>query len=613
VPGLIEDYAIIGDLHTVALVDRNGSVDWLCLPRFDSPTVFASLIGTEEHGFWRLAPDLPGGQARASRRYVGDSLVLETLWETPTGTARVLDFMPHRDEAPDLVRIVEGVSGTVPMRSELSLRFDYGRIVPWMRRTDHHRVAVAGPDSVWMRTPNGVRTYGRDMRTHGEFDVGEGDRIPFVLSWQESHLTVPRRLDPEKALRSTLDAWQEWSGRRKHTGSWQGAVQRSLITLKALTFDPTGGMVAAPTAGLPEEIGGERNWDYRYCWLRDSTMTLSALLRGGYREEAVAWRQWLLRAIAGDPADLQIMYGVAGERRLPETIADWLPGYEDSSPVRLGNAAVGQLQLDVYGEVVHTLYLALCAGIPMERHVWSLLRALMDFLAKHWREPDEGLWEVRGGRRHFVHSKVMCWVAADRAVKMARATGLQAPVESWERMRDDVHADVLERGYDAERGVFTQYYGGAELDAATLFIVKTGFLPPDDPRAVRTVEAIRRELDQGGFTARYQIAAGEGSGGSDEVDGLSGREGAFLACSLWLADALAAMGRRDDAVAIFERVLALANDVGLLSEEWDPVNGRQLGNTPQAFTHVALVNTAMLLDSGTSPDGTGHLLDPLDH
>ncbi|WP_037571590.1 glycoside hydrolase family 15 protein [Phaeacidiphilus oryzae] len=612
-PGLIEDYAIIGDLHTVALVDRNGSIDWLCLPRFDSPSVFASLIGTEDHGFWRIAPDLPPGQAHASRRYIGHSLVLETVWETPTGTVRVLDFMPHRDESPDLVRIVEGVSGSVPMRSELSLRFDYGRVVPWVRRTDHHRVAVAGPDSVWMRTPQDVHTYGKDMRTHGEFAVGQGDRVAFVLGWQPSHLTVPRRLDAEKALRTTLDAWEEWSGRRKHTGSWQDAVQRSLITLKALTFQPTGGMVAAPTAGLPEEIGGERNWDYRYCWLRDSTMTLSALLSGGYREEAVAWRQWLLRAIAGDPADLQIMYGVAGERRLPETLADWLPGYEGSSPVRFGNAAVDQLQLDVYGEVVQTLYLALCAGIPMERHVWSLLRALMDFLTKHWQEPDEGLWEVRGGRRHFVHSKVMCWVAADRAVRMAEATGLPAPLDAWRRMRDDVHADVLKHGYDAERGVFTQYYGGTELDAATLFVVKTGFLPPDDPRVVRTVEAIQRELDHGGFIARYQIADEAAGGGSqDEVDGLSGREGAFLACSLWLADALIAMGRRDEAVDIFERVLALANDVGLLSEEWDPVNGRQLGNTPQAFTHVALVNTAMGLDAGASPDGPGRLADPLD-
>jgi len=602
---MIEDYAIIGDLQSVALVGTDGSIDWLCLPRFDSPSVFAHLVGTEDHGFWRLAPE-SGGQC-TSRRYLPGTLVLETVWETPAGTVKVIDFMPQRDQAPDVMRIVEGVSGSVEMRGELCLRFDYGRVVPWMRRTDHHRIAVAGPDSVWLRTSDKVHTYGKDMRTYSDFTVREGERHSFVLTWQPSHITVPRRLDPEKSLSAAVADWEEWSARSVTSGRWDTAVRRSLITLKALTYDPTGGIVAAGTAGLPEAIGGERNWDYRFCWLRDSTMTLSALLRSGHREEAVAWRRWLLRAIAGDPAELQIMYGVAGERRLPEQEADWLPGYEGSKPVRLGNAAVDQLQLDVYGEVIDTLHSALCSGIPMERHVWSLLRMLVSFVQEHWDEPDEGLWEVRGGRRHFVHSKIMCWVAADRAVRMAEATGLPAPVDEWRELRDTIHADVCEKGYDPERGIFTQYYGGKELDAATLFIVKAGFLPPDDPRVIRTVEAIQRDLDHGGFTARYSSGesadGGSGDGDVHNVDGLSGQEGAFLACSLWLADALAMMGREDEAVDIFERVLKLSNDVGLLSEEWDPVAGRQLGNTPQAFTHVALVNTALTLSAQAAPRG----------
>jgi GH15 family glucan-1,4-alpha-glucosidase len=590
VPALIEDYALIGDLQTVALVGRDGSIDWLCLPRFDSPSCFAALLGEEEHGRWLLAPE--GGGSVVSRGYIKDTLVLETVWETPTGSVKVIDFMPQRDVAPDVVRIVEGLTGSVRMQGELRLRFDYGRIVPWMRRTDHHRVAVAGPDAVWLRTAGGeVHTYGKHMRTYSDFTVTPGQRVCFTLTWQPSHLTNPRRLDGEKALRGTVESWQQWSARARHRGALSEVVQRSLITLKALTFAPTGGIVAAATAGLPESIGGERNWDYRFCWLRDSTMTLSALLRSGYREEAIAWRQWLLRAIAGDPADLQIMYGVAGERRLPETVAPWLPGYEGSKPVRFGNAAVDQLQLDVYGEVVDTLYLALVAGIPMERHVWSLIRVLMDYLEKNWDRPDEGLWEVRGERRHFVHSKVMCWVAADRAVKMAEATGLQAPVDRWRTMRDTVHQDVCTRGYDPERGIFTQYYGGQDLDAATLFVVKSGFLPPHDPRVIRTVEAVQQGLDHGGFVRRYST---EGSS-TDSVDGLSGSEGAFLACSLWLADALAMIGRREEAREVFRKVSEVANEVGLLSEEWDPVARRQLGNTPQAFTHVALVNTALTL------------------
>lgn len=587
--GRIEDYAIIGDLETAALVGTDGSVDWLCLPRFDSPAAFAALLGAERHGHWRLAP---ATAARCtSRGYRADTLVLESIWETPTGSVRVLDFMPRRDRAPRLVRIVEGISGSVPMRGELRLRFNYGRIMPWVRRTDHHRVAVAGPDSVWLRVRSGVHTFGEDGCTRSEFTVQAGDRVPAVLTWQPSHLRTCQVTDAEKALRETSDDWQRWTAKCRYEGEWEQAVRRSLITLRALVYAPTGGIVASPTTSLPEWIGGTRNWDYRFCWLRDSSMTLSALLRGGFREEAVAWRQWLVRAIAGDPADLQTMYGVAGERRLTETVADWLPGFEGSSPVRLGNAAVDQFQLDVYGEVADTLHLALMAGIPMERQVWSLLRTLMSFLEDHWQEPDEGLWEVRCGRRHFVHSKVMAWVAFDRAVKMAEATGLPAPVDRWRALRDTVHAEVCARGYDAERGVFVQQYGGRELDASALFIVKTGFLPPDDPRVVRTVDAVRKELDHGGFVRRY---AGPGGSGSPP-DGLPGEEGAFLACSFWLVDALVAVGRRDEARELFARVLALGNDLGLFSEEWDPVAQRQLGNIPQAFTHVALVNSAFTL------------------
>ncbi|MFD9128302.1 glycoside hydrolase family 15 protein [Kitasatospora sp. NPDC059571] len=580
--GRIEDYALIGDLQTAALVGRDGSVDWLCLPRFDSPSCFAGLLGDGRYGAWRLAPVGAGDCTR--RHYRGNSLVLESLWATPDGTVRVIDFMPHRDRVPQLLRIVEGVTGTVAMRGELRLRFNYGRVDPWVRRTEHHRVAVAGPDSAWLRVPPGVHTYGQDGTTASDFTVRAGEQVPFVLTWQPSHLHSTPRTDPAAALARTLDAWQGWAAGCRYRGEWRAAVLRSLITLKALAYEPTGGIVAAPTASLPESIGGVRNWDYRFCWLRDSSMTLSALLRGGFREEAAAWRKWLLRAIAGDPGDLQAVYGVAGERGLAETEADWLPGYLSSVPVRFGNAAVRQLQLDVYGEVVDTMHLALRAGIPMERQVWSLLRTLMGFLERHWHEPDEGLWEVRGGRRHFVHSKVMAWVAADRALKMAEMTGLPAPVERWRAMRDAVHADVCEYGIDRRRGVFVQDYGGRDLDAAALFVVKTGFLPPDDPRVIRTVDAVRTGLDHGGLIRRYSTDSG--------ADGLTGPEGAFLACSFWLADALGALGRTGEARTLFTRLVSLGNDLGLLAEEWDPAEGRQLGNMPQAFSHVALVNSA---------------------
>ncbi|GAA2148392.1 glycoside hydrolase family 15 protein [Kitasatospora kazusensis] len=591
---LIEDYALVGDLQTAALIGRDGSVDWLCLPRFDSPSCFAGLLGDDRHGGWRLAP--VGAGPCTERRYRGDTLVLESVWRTGTGDVRITDFMPHRERAPQLIRIVEGLRGEVPMRGDLRLRFNNGRIVPWVRRTDHHRVAVAGPDSAWLRVPSGVHTYGESGATSSDFTVRAGERVPFVLSWLPSHLHGTPRTDPEQALLRTVERWEQWADGCRYRGEWRQQVVRSLITLKALTYEPTGGIVAAPTTSLPERIGGMRNWDYRFCWLRDSSLTLAALLRSGYREEAAAWHSWLLRAVAGDPGDVQVVYGVAGERGLPETSAPWLPGYQGSAPVRFGNAAVHQRQLDVYGEVVDTLELALRAGLPMERKVWRLLLALMAFLEEHWRQPDEGLWEIRGERRHFVHSKVMTWVAADRAVRMAESTGLPAPLDRWRALRDAVHADVCANGYDPVRGVFVQHYGGRELDAATLFVAKTGFLPPDDPRVVRTVDAVRDGLDHGGFVRRYPTGP---RGADGDGDGLPGTEGAFLACSFWLADALALTGRAGEARELFGRVLALGNDLGLLSEEWDPLAGRQLGNTPQAFTHVALVNTAFGLDGRT--------------
>ncbi|MDI5963091.1 glycoside hydrolase family 15 protein [Streptomyces sp. SL13] len=597
--GRIEDYAIIGDLQTAALVHRNGSIDWLCLPRFDSGACFAALLGGEDHGFWQLAPT--GHNATPRRQYVKDSLVLETEWETPSGTVRVTDFMPQRDHRPDVVRIVEGLSGRVQMHGQLRLRFDYGSVVPWVRRVDGTRVAVAGPDSVWFGVEGDVHTYGEDFTTHSEFTVGKGDKVAFVMSWHPSHEPRPKLIHPYKALEQSLKGWRKWADRCSYDGPWRDEVVRSLITLKALTYAPTGGIVAAATTSLPEEIGGVRNWDYRFCWLRDSTLTLSALLASGYTREASEWRDWLLRAVAGDPADLQIMYGLAGERRLPEMLLPWLPGYEDSSPVRIGNAAVEQLQLDVYGEVMDSLYLARTAGMPIKKHAWNFQRSLMDFLESNWRDPDEGLWEIRGPRRHFTHSKVMAWVAADRAVRTVEAVPeLKGDLDKWRAMRDEVHREVCEKGYDPERNTFTQYYGSAELDAATLLIPQVGFLPADDPRVVGTVDAVRRELEHGGFVRRYST----GMGADESVDGLPGDEGAFLACSFWLADALAETGRNDEAVEVFERLLSLRNDVGLLAEEWDPAAGRQLGNFPQAFSHVGLVNTAMRLARSAKGDTT---------
>ncbi|WP_329024036.1 glycoside hydrolase family 15 protein [Streptomyces sp. NBC_01423] len=589
----IEDYALIGDLQTAALVGKNGSVDWLCLPRFDSGACFAALLGDEDNGHWRIAPK--GADTCTRRAYAGESLVLETYWETRTGTVKVIDFMPQRDKEPDVMRIVEGVSGTVDMHSVIRLRFDFGSIVPWMRRSDGHRVAVAGPDSAWLRSEPPVKTWGQQFSTCSSFSVSEGEKVAFVLTWHPSHSPRPKRVDPYEALENTLTDWAEWSARCKYEGPYREAVVRSLITLKALTFGPTGGIVAAPTTSLPEEIGGVRNWDYRFCWLRDSTLTLGALISAGYLEEAAAWRDWLLRAVAGDPADLQIMYGLAGERRLPESELPWLRGYENSAPVRIGNAAVRQRQLDVYGEVIDSLRLARDAGLDDKPHAWSLQLSLLGFLESTWREPDEGLWEIRGQRRHFVHSKVMAWVAADRAVRsLEDDPTLAGDADRWRAMRDAVHREVCERGYDPVRNTFTQSYGSRELDAATLLIIRTGFLPPDDPRVIGTVDAVREELGSGaGLVRRY-------STDGPSIDGLPGGEGAFLACSFWLADALRMTGRTDEATELFEQLLDLRNDVGLLAEEYDPVARRQLGNFPQAFSHIGLVGTAVSL-AGAQP------------
>jgi Glucoamylase and related glycosyl hydrolases len=584
----IEDYAIIGDLQTAALVGRNGSVDWLCLPRFDSGACFAALIGDEDNGHWRIAPQGTDSSDTCTRRgYVDDSLVLETYWETRSGIVKVIDFMPQRDKSPDIMRIVEGVSGSVDMSSVLRLRFDFGSIVPWMRRSRGHRVAVAGPDSVWLRSEPPVKTWGQQFSTRSSFTVTEGESVAFVLTWHPSHSPRPKLVDPHKALRHTLHDWGKWAAKCTYQGRRREAVLRSLITLKALTYAPTGGIVAAPTTSLPEEIGGVRNWDYRFCWLRDATLTLGALVSAGYLEEAAEWRDWLLRAVAGDPADLQIMYGLAGERRLPESELPWLRGYENSRPVRTGNAAVTQRQLDVYGEVIDSLRLAREAGLDDKPHAWNLQLSLLGFLESTWREPDEGIWEVRGGRQHFVHSKVMAWVAADRAVRtLEENPTLPGDANRWRAMRDAVHAEICAKGYDPVRNTFTQYYGSRELDAATLLIVRTGFLPPDDPRIVGTVDAVREELCSGGLVRRY-------STDGMSVDGLPGDEGTFIVCSFWLVDALLRTGRIEEAEELFERLLALRNDVGLLAEEYDTKARRQLGNFPQAFSHIGLVNSAL--------------------
>ncbi|GAA3939684.1 glycoside hydrolase family 15 protein [Actinoplanes auranticolor] len=581
--GRIEDYAMIGDLHTAALVGRDGSIDWLCLPRFDSPACFAALLDAESAGHWRLAP--AAGGTCTTRRYRGDSLVLESEWTGPDGTVRVVDFMPPRGDAADVVRIVEGVSGRVRMRSELRLRFDYGSIVPWVRHGDGMLTAIAGPDAVWLRSPVPLR--GEDEASWADFEVAAGDRVPFVMIWAPSHEPAPEPVDAVKALDETESFWSGWMDQCTYQGGWQDAVRRSLVTLKGLTYAPTGGIVAAATTSLPEQLGGSRNWDYRYCWLRDSTFTLQALLASGFVEEARAWRDWLLRAVAGSPAQLRIMYGLDGTRRLPEYELPWLAGYENSSPVRIGNGAAAQFQLDVWGEVLEGLHLGRATTLGASEDPWDLQRALMDFLEGNWKEPDNGLWEVRGPRRHFVHSKVMAWAGTDRMIRGVEQFGLDGPVDRWRALCDDIHRDVCEKGFDPRRNTFTQYYGGSELDASLLLLPRVGFLPWRDERIAGTVHAIERELCEDGFVLRYRTEAG--------VDGLPGREGAFLACSFWLVDALHGLGRQHDAVTLFERLLGLRNDVGLLAEEWDPLAGRQVGNFPQAFSHEPLINSARQL------------------
>ncbi len=581
----IEDYALIGNTETTALVGNNGSIDWLCVPRFDSGACFAALLGGERNGRWLLRPS--GDVRRVHRRYRSGTLVLETEFETETGAVRLTDCMPLGKDGTRLVRAVEGLSGAVQMEMQLVVRFDYGSVVPWTRRMGTVLLEVAGPDALALRTPIQTRSEGGE--TVGSFTVREGEEVPFHLVWFPAYETLPPAEDPLPLIAQTERAWRQWSAQSKYAGEWPEAVQRSLITLKALTYGPTGGIIAAPTTSLPEQIGGTRNWDYRYCWLRDASGTLDALMVAGYLEEARAWRDWLLRAVAGDPARIQIMYGVAGERRLTELELPWLSGYENSAPVRIGNAASEQFQLDVYGEVVAVAYQALRSGFAPDPCLPAapLISALLDFVEDAWRHPDDGIWEVRGARQHFTHSKVMAWVAMDRAVKFAETFGIVGPLDRWRRLRSEIHEEVCSRGYDADANTFVQYFGSKELDASLLLLPAYGFLAPDDPRIIGTIKAIQRELCSDALVERYSTRG--------SVDGLPGDEGAFLICSFWLVSALALAGRFQEARTNFERLLTLRNDVGLLAEEYDPAAKRQVGNFPQAFSHMGLINSANYL------------------
>jgi GH15 family glucan-1,4-alpha-glucosidase len=591
-PARLEDYALLGDCHSAAIVSRDGSIDWWCVPRFDSPACFAALLGTPDHGRFLITPV---GPAQSSRRYRPESMVLETEHDTDTGRVRVVDcLVPGRDR-PLLVRLVEGMTGEVAMRVELIVRFDYGSIVPWVRHLDGAWQAVAGPDGLELRTP--VRLEGQSLRTTAQFTVGRRDRVPFVLGWFPSHDLEPVPSGAAQLISRTAKHWKTWSARCDYRGQWRDAVLRSLLTLESLTYAPTGGIVAAPTTSLPETLGGTRNWDYRYCWVRDATLTLEALIAGGYSDEAARWRQWLLRAAAGRPEELQTMYGVAGERRLTELELDWLPGYGGARPVRTGNAAHEQLQLDVYGELADVLWQGVRADMMLSAEQWSLLRLLLESLERRWGEPDEGIWEVRGPRRHFTHSKVMCWVAFDRAVAIAEEMGLDGPLDRWRDLRDEIHGQVCDRAFNATLGAFTQTYDSTDLDAAVLMIPLVGFLPAADPRVASTIAAIHRDVSQGGltqdgFVMRYVPT-------DEAVDGIGEREGVFLPCSFWLVEALALSGRTFEAHALFERLLVLANDVGLYAEEYDPDVPRLLGNFPQAFTHLALVAAAHTLEPET--------------
>ena len=582
-PSRIEDYAILGNLQTAAIVGDDGSVDWMCFPRFDSPAAFAALLGDDTHGRWRIAPS--SGGSCEERRYRGDTLVLETDWETPEGAVRVIDCMPLRGASPALVRVIEGVRGQVAIKSELRPRFDYGRIVPWVTMDGREARAVAGPDSLWLRASASHEA--RDGEILSEVTVSEGESIPFVLTWAPSYAERPLAIDGLQAVDDAERFWADWAGGIAYEGRWQDAVRRSLVTLKALTYEPSGGIVAAATTSLPETLGGSRNWDYRYCWLRDSAFTLSALLGSGLLEEARAWAQWTLRAVAGDPSDAQIMYAIDGTRRLPEYELPWLPGYEGASPVRVGNDAAGQVQRDVPGEVLAAAHVGRVAGLSSAGRGWELQRWLADRLEEGWKQPDNGVWESRGPMQHFVYSKVMCWLAFDVLIKGVERFGLEGPADRWRVVRDEIHEDVLQNGYDAERGAFTQAYESRALDACALLIPRVGFLPYEDERVVSTVEKIRDELTEDGLVLRYRT--------DESDDGLSGHEGSFLICSFWMVNALWGIGQRREAEELFERLIGLRNDVGLLSEEYDTRAGRLVGNFPQAFTHLALVNAALVL------------------
>jgi len=586
----LEDYALIGDCETAALVSRHGSIDWLCWPRFDSHACFAALLGGPEHGRWIIEPINP--RARCEHRYRDHTLILETTFEDSDGAVTVIDFMPPRGHNSDVVRLVRGDRGRMRMRMELILRFDCGLSIPWVTRLpDGSLRAIAGPNMAVLRTPVQVR--GKDLTTVAEFDVAAGDSIPFVLTYGPSHVPPPDHIDPDAALKDTVTFWTEWGSRNKSTGEWAEPVMRSLVTLKALTYAPTGGIVAAPTTSLPEHLGGVRNWDYRFCWLRDATLTLLALMNAGYFDEAGAWRDWLLRAAAGAPSQAQIMYGIAGERNLPEIELPWLPGYAESRPVRLGNAAHGQLQLDVFGEVMDALHQARCGGLQSREADWAFQRALLDQLERVWHKADQGMWEVRGAPQHFTYSKVMAWVAIDRGIRNAEALKADGPLDRWRALRARIHDEVCTRGFNTQRNAFVQAYGSSLLDASLLLLPTTGFLPATDPRVRGTIDAVERELLVDGFVLRYDTHATD--------DGLPPGEGAFLACTFWLADAYALIGRHDDARALFERLLSLRTDLGLLSEEYDVHARRLVGNFPQAFSHIALLTTAHNLARGEKP------------
>jgi GH15 family glucan-1,4-alpha-glucosidase len=588
--GRIEDYAVIGNCETAALVCRNGSIDWLCLPRFDSAACFAALLGDESHGRWLISP--VQADFKSSRRYRDSSLILETTYETSTGAVMVTDFMSRRDGVCNLLRRVTGLRGKVAMCSELCVRFDFGSIIPWVSQMDDGRLKfVAGPDRILLQSS--VKFVNKDMRSRAEFLIAEGESHDFVLGWSNSFREIPAPFDVGTMLGTVEAGWKNWASRFGGAGEWSDIVLRSLITLKALTHFETGGIVAAATTSLPEQLGGNRNWDYRYCWLRDATLTLYALMESNFIEEAEAWQNWLLRAIAGSPGQLQIMYGVAGERRLDEWEIGWLPGYEKSAPVRIGNAASGQVQLDVYGEVMDALYLARRKGLTHDGEMWAVQRGMLAHLTEMWDQPDDGIWEVRGGRKHFTHSKVMAWVAFDRAIRTVEEFNLDGPVEEWRALRDRIRAQVCEKGFDKQRNSFVQFYGSTEVDASLLMIALVGFLPPSDPRVQGTVTAIEQDLLRGGFVRRYRTET--------SIDGLPSGEGAFLACSFWLADNYVLLGRIDDARKLFTRLAGLCNDVGLLAEEYDAHANRQVGNFPQAFSHIALINTAFNLHRAAGP------------